>query len=112
VQFVSTNTNRRRGTDRLHGTWKPLLWVDGAHQSWKTAHPRKGNSDSKHLLPCSHTYLLERLDEGKHHYKTKMGGLHSICRDGKQSTKKTPKSNHLSLVLLGVIVGPTTLPGK
>ena len=35
-------TDRRRGEGGLPGAWKPVLWVDGAHQSGKTVHLREG----------------------------------------------------------------------
>ena len=38
----TATTDRRRGEDRLPGAWKPVLWVDGAHQSGKTVHLREG----------------------------------------------------------------------
>ena len=37
-----TATTDNRGEGGLPGAWKPVLWVDGAHQSGKTVHLREG----------------------------------------------------------------------
>ena len=38
----TATTDRRRGEGGLPGAWKPVLLVDGAHQSGKTVHLREG----------------------------------------------------------------------
>jgi hypothetical protein len=59
-------TDRRRGKGEISGAWKPVIWVDEAHLSWRTAHLREGNSNIKPPLPFCHTRWRK-----KHRYETK-----------------------------------------
>lgn len=81
---------REGGKGELSGDWKEMLWVDEAHQSWRTAHLREKKPYPRPSLPCGHTHIWERLGEGNTNIKSQMGGLCSTSSDGKQPMKESP----------------------
>lgn len=84
-------TYRRRGKYELSGAWKQILWVDEAHQFWRTANVREGKlwfQTCIALWPYPH---MGKVRWGKHQYKKPNGWtVLSTSRDGKQSQKESP----------------------